>query len=163
MKITIIYGSKYGATKNLANRFGDILSAEVYDANETIDINDSDIIIFGSSVYAGGLNKSLKVWINSHQEQLYSKRIFLFLCCLQTEEGNKVIRENLGEDFFSKLSYIECLGGVIDYSKMNFIEKRIINMINKKAQMFEYDKQTKIYNMVQEKRIQNFLQKVSQG
>lgn len=161
MKITIIYGSKYGTTKNLAKHFGEVLSAEVYEANESVDIHDSDIIILGSSVYAGTLNKSLKVWINSHQQQLQDKRVFLFLCCLQTDEGKKVIQDNLGEEFISKFSYMECLGGVIDYSKMNFIEKKIINMINKKAHMFSYDKKTKVYNMLQEKRIQGFIQRVS--
>lgn len=68
MKITIVYGSKYGSTENLANYFGEILSAEVYRANESIDIHDSDIIILGSSVYAGTLNKSLKLWVSTHQK-----------------------------------------------------------------------------------------------
>lgn len=161
MKITIIYGSKYGATENLANYFGEILSAEVYRANESIDIYDSDIIILGSSVYAGTLNKSLKLWVSTHQKELLDKQVFIFLCGLQIEEGNKVIQENLGKEFFSTLCYMDCLGGVIDYSKMNFIEKKIINMINKQAHMFSYDKKTKVYNMLQEKRIQDFIQKVS--
>ncbi|MFQ8706700.1 MAG: flavodoxin domain-containing protein [Thomasclavelia sp.] len=160
MKITIVYGSKYGSTENLANYFGEILSAEVYRANESIDIHDSDIIILGSSVYAGTLNKSLKLWVSTHQKELLDKQVFIFLCGLQIEEGNKVIQNNLGKEFFSTLCYVDCLGGVIDYSKMNFIEKKIINMINKKVHMFAYDKQIGVYNMLQENRIQSFIQKI---
>lgn len=160
MKITIIYGSKYGTTKNLARYFGESLSAEVYEVNESIDIHDSDIIVLGSPVYAGTVNKSLKLWVSTHQKELLDKQVFIFLCGLQTDKGNKVIQENLGKEFFSTLCYVECLGGVIDYSKMNFIEKKIINMINKKAHMFVYDKQIEVYNMLQEKRILNFIQKI---
>ena len=160
MKITIVYGSKYGSTENLANYFGEILSAEVYRANESIDIHDSDIIILGSSVYAGTLNKSLKLWVSTHQKELLDKQVFIFLCGLQIEEGNKVIQNNLGKEFFSTLCYVDCLGGVIDYSKMNFIEKKIINMINKKVHMLAYDKQIGVYNMLQENRIQSFIQKI---
>lgn len=106
------------------------------------------------------MNKSLKLWVSTHQKELLDKQVFIFLCGLQIEEGNKVIQNNLGKEFFSTLCYVDCLGGVIDYSKMNFIEKKIINMINKKVHMFAYDKQIGVYNMLQENRIQSFIQKI---
>lgn len=161
MKTIIIYASKYGATKQLAERIAEatqIKCIDIKDFHESIE--DYDKLVFGSSVYAGMLRKEIKEFIKKHEELLCTKRVYMFMSGLNKEDSKKVLSENIGETFYESLSYVDTLGGVLDLPNLNFFEKNIIKMINKKAHFFPQGEHKKKIDLLDEQRILTFIQEV---
>lgn len=163
MRMILLYASKYGAAKELASKIANATQAEVMDIKGFHgSIEDYGDIIFGSSVYAGMMRKEVKKFIKEHEEQLKSKRVFVYLSALNKNDSRKVITENINEAFYEHLSYVDTLGGILDLSNMNMLEKGIIKMMNKKAHFYAKETKNKRIDLLDEQRIQKFIQMVKQ-
>ena len=72
MKVLIVYESKYGNTKKVAETMGEVIkeagnevSVEKVDAVELESIKDYDALVVGSPTYASSQAKSIKKFISS--------------------------------------------------------------------------------------------------
>lgn len=158
MNAIILYASKYGSTKTLAERMGKEMGCDVCDIKSYKGAIDAyDMVVFGANVYAGMLAKECKAFIKENQNVLVDKKTAMFLCGLQKDTQEKVIRENLGEDFYKQLISADTLGGTLDFQKMNFMERQIIKAINKKTPMFELSKKNELVILLDEDRIKSFV------
>ena len=116
MRTLIIYAGKKGATKKCAERIkqgvrGEVKFVECKEAlNEPIERYDN--IVMGSAVYVGTLDKDLKSFCSMHQEDLSSKRTFLFLGCMNDKLINDYVKNNIPEKVASHLKDITCCGGL---------------------------------------------------
>lgn len=163
MKEILLYASKYGAAKELAKRIEKGTQTKAVDIKEYHgSIEDYDKIIIGSSVYAGMMRKEIKTFIKEHEEQLKNKRVYVYLSALNKNDSKKVITENINEAFYEHLSYVDTLGGILDLSNMNMLEKGIIKMVNKKAHFYAKETKNKRIDLLDEQRIQKFIQMVKQ-
>jgi len=83
MNTLILYESIYGSTKEyahwLAKRFDPVM---VSTSAESPPLDDFDAIIFGYPVYMDIVMPQVKEYIQQHQSQLQTKRIGLFVVCL---------------------------------------------------------------------------------
>lgn len=164
MKTIIIYASKHGATKFLAEKIGQEMQVEttsIQDFHQ--DLISFDKIIIGSCVYAGMMNKQIKVFCSEHKEILMNKKTFVFLSGMTSDDETilKVLNENLKDDFVNGISGYAGLGGMIDMQQLNFMERKIIQMVNKQAHLIENLDRNGTYNMIQEEAVQEFIHQCS--
>jgi len=85
-KIALIYGSRYGATKETAKWIAqgvgssvDVLNIENIDFEETLKKYDTFII--GSGIWIDGAHKRLMELLSTHTEEMQTKIIASFIVC----------------------------------------------------------------------------------
>jgi menaquinone-dependent protoporphyrinogen oxidase len=82
-KVLVVYGSRHGGTRGIAERIGDVLRTEgleavVASANEAADVQSADAVVIGSGVYMGSwLNEPLD-FMRRHQDALVARPTWLF-------------------------------------------------------------------------------------
>lgn len=85
MKALVIYGTRGGATKEIADAIGDELGRHGYavivrNAKETkgIDVNEYDLIVVGSSVFMTMWKRQAKAFLKRNEKVLAGKNVALF-------------------------------------------------------------------------------------
>ena len=139
MKIAIIYASKYGTTEKVAAAIADKLKemneVELFSLkkNPQPDISVFEMVIIGSSIYAGQASKKVKNFCKENESLLLQKRIGLFVCGMHPdkEEQEKELKNAFPEVLLKKSSATKFLGGAYLFEQMNFLERMIIKKVAK--------------------------------
>jgi menaquinone-dependent protoporphyrinogen oxidase len=135
MKTVIIYATKHGTTKKVADTIAKKLIGEVAVINATdaksVDIETADRVILGGSFYIGSLQKPLKNFINANLDSLMKKRIALFFCASAPDEKDfeKELIASMPAGLLDVALFKGNIGHEFDFKKMNFIEKFMIGKI----------------------------------
>ena len=142
MKVTIVYSTKYGFTEKcaglLAERVRGLVSLYNLSKNETPDLTQTDILVLGSSVYAGHIKKEMLMFINKNKEEIIQKRLMLFTCNMhQGEEEVKQRGQAYPEEITARAESLVSFGGCFDFSKLNFMERAIIKKVAKVSEDVE--------------------------
>ena len=136
MKTLIIYTTSHGSTGKAVNELSQKLSGEVI----AIDIkhqhppriDEYERIIIGGSIHAGQIQKRIRDFCTSNLNELRSKEIGLFICCMYEP---KIAREEIQNAFSEELHQMAkteaIFGGEFNFGKMNFIEKLLVRKIAK--------------------------------
>lgn len=136
--VLIAYASKYGATIKIAECIGQALQAEgivvdVQPADKVIDLTPYAGVVLGSAVYAGQWCKEAAQFLESHEQTLSQRPLWLFSSG-PTGAGDPVTLMK-GWRFPEALQPIAdrlqphdiaLFGGALDMQKLNFLEKLII-------------------------------------
>ncbi|RPK80131.1 flavodoxin domain-containing protein [Streptomyces sp. ADI98-10] len=82
-RVLIAYGSKHGATQEIAEEIGEALrsdgiDAEVMSADRVDDVSDYDAVILGGAVYAGRWHVDARRCARRHAGQLRQRPVWLF-------------------------------------------------------------------------------------
>ncbi|HEV8280654.1 MAG TPA: flavodoxin domain-containing protein [Candidatus Limnocylindrales bacterium] len=82
-KVLVVYGSRHGGTRGIAERIGEVLrheglDAEVAPADHVRDVHDADAFVVGSAVYMGSWLKQPIDFIERHQTTLAAHPLWLF-------------------------------------------------------------------------------------
>jgi menaquinone-dependent protoporphyrinogen oxidase len=82
-KVLIAYASKYGATKDIAERIARVLehdgiAVEVKEADTVSSLESYDAVIMGSSVYFSNWLPEANELLESFQDELAAKPVWLF-------------------------------------------------------------------------------------
>ena len=134
MKTLIIYSTKYGATKKIAEDIAkDIEGATLLDiqSDASPSIAGFDCVVIGSSLMAGMIGGNLKTFVKEHAEELKSKRLGLFLSGLSKESEDEFFRGNFSPDILEMAQAKAFLGGIYDPAKCGFVARRIIKTVAK--------------------------------
>lgn len=142
--ILVTYASKYGATKEIAEKIGEGLrqeglQAEVLPVDRIRDLTPYKAVILGSAVYIGKWNKEAVVFLQTHAETLVDRPVWLFSSG-PTGEGDPVeLLEGwrLPADLQPVVDRIHprniaVFHGYINPDKINFIEKWAVKSVVKK-------------------------------
>lgn len=83
MNILVTYASKYGATKEIAEKIGVVLNqsglqADVRPVKDVRDLNSYPAIILGSAVYVGKWLKEAEAFLKANEQTLSSRQVWLF-------------------------------------------------------------------------------------
>lgn len=85
MKALIVYGTRGGSTKQIADEIGKVLGGQGYavtvrDAKESrgVDVSDYDLIVAGSSVWAFKWTRQTIAFLKRNQKLLAGKMVALF-------------------------------------------------------------------------------------
>ena len=86
-KVLVVYGTKTGCTKGIAEKIGETLSAsgasvDITPAGEKPNPATYDAVIVGSGVRASNWHGAVKSWVASNADTLKSKPVAFFTACL---------------------------------------------------------------------------------
>ncbi len=138
MNVLVAYATKYGATKEIAERIGRVLreagiQVDVLPANRVGDLTPYQAVVLGSAVYAGQWRKEAAAFLTSQEKGLAERPVWLFSSG-PTGEGDPV-ELTKGWRFPQALQPIAeriqprdiaLFHGVLDLSRMNLFERLII-------------------------------------
>ena len=139
MKIAIIYSSKHGTTEKVVCSIADKLKGtnevELFSLkkNANPDICGFEMVILGSSIYAGQVSKKMKAFYKENESVLLQKKIGLFVCGMHPdkEQREKELKDAYPEVLQKKAEATGFMGGEFLFERMNFIEHLIIKKIAK--------------------------------
>lgn len=135
MKTGIFYATSRGTTEKAANMLKNELEGKVTLINikkeKSIRLADYDSVILGSSIHAGMLQGKMKKFIEGHQQELISKKLGLFLCCMHDgEKATEQFEMGYPEPLRNHAVASGIFGGEFDFSKMNFFQKAIVKKVS---------------------------------
>lgn len=143
-KILVAYASKYGATKEIAEKIGEVLRQEglpaaVLPVDGIRDLTPYKAIILGSAVYIGNWQKEAVKFIKDNEKIMADRPVWLFSSG-PTGEGDPVALvegRRLPDEVQSVADRIHphditVFHGYINPDKLNFIEKWSIKSLVKK-------------------------------
>ncbi|MCK9152253.1 flavodoxin domain-containing protein [Methanobacterium alcaliphilum] len=88
MKALVVYGTRYGAAREIAQEISKVISEEgvetdLQDAKglKKIDISSYDLIVVGSGIKIGKWTKNSLNFLKEHKEELATKNVALFVTC----------------------------------------------------------------------------------
>jgi menaquinone-dependent protoporphyrinogen oxidase len=142
--ILVTYASKYGATKEIAEKIGEVLrqaglQVDVFPVDGIRDVNQYGAVILGSAIYVGKWHKEAVKFLQSHEKSLTDRPVWLFSSG-PTGEGDAVALVE-GWRMPAELQPvadrihpqdIAVFHGHINPDKINFIEKWAIKSLVKK-------------------------------
>ena len=134
MKTLILYASKHGGTRDIANRLTALFSdAHAHDlkAPGVPSLADYDLVIIGSSLYAGAIRKEARVYMESNVYSLRNKKLGLFLCGLDLEDSEQYFKENFPAALLETAAATAFLPGVYDPGKATFLDKLMLKIAKK--------------------------------
>ena len=133
-KIAVIYKSRYGSTKRYAEWIARDVHGDLFESSK-IKIKDLvkyDVIVFGGSLHAVGIN-GVKL-ITNNFGQFKDKEIIVFAtgCSPVKEEAiTAVVESNFNIDIKESIKFFY-LRGAFNYSKLNFIDKMMMAALKRK-------------------------------
>jgi len=139
MKITVIYASKHGTTEKVAYSIAEKLKetneVEMFSLNKNAnpDISGFEMVILGSSIYAGQASKKMKTFCRVNESVLLQKKTGLFVCGMHHDkaERGKELKEAYTEALQNNAVAAGFMGGEFLFEKMNFFERLIIKKVSK--------------------------------
>jgi menaquinone-dependent protoporphyrinogen oxidase len=154
MKVLILYGSKYGATRTIAEKIAaGFKGATVTDLkNANPGLSNYDYIIIGSSLYAGTARKEVKDFVRQHSGILKQKQVVLFLSGLSPEsvDNLKIFEANFTPELVSAATATFFLGGIFDPAKVGKMDKLIFKAVTKQSEYLDTIKTDEIKRLVKE-------------
>ena len=136
MKTLILYSTKYGCTKSLAeslaNHIGEAKLCNLK-TDKSPSLAEFDCIIIGSPLYVGMVRKEVKTYAEEHIDELKLKRIGLYLSGLNEENSGECFNLNFPKEIMNIAHAKAFLGGVFDRSKASLFEKLIMKAVMKSS------------------------------
>jgi menaquinone-dependent protoporphyrinogen oxidase len=138
IKVLVAYGSKHGATREIAERIGAALQKEGFDADilsadEVGDPSVYDAFVIGSASYFGNWRKEAAALLGGNEYLLSRRPVWLFSSGptgegdpLEFTKGRRLPRslEPIAESI--KPRDIALFSGQVDPEKLGFVEKRAV-------------------------------------
>lgn len=136
MRKIIIYRGKHGAVKSVADMVKESSNnIDTHDIlNGEIDITKYQTVIIGTNVTASKISKELKIFCN--ESILLDKSIIIFISGINNDIS-EVVKQNFSEELIKKTKHIIFVGGKLNFPDMNFMERSIIKMVNKKEKIID--------------------------
>ncbi|MCL2588162.1 MAG: flavodoxin domain-containing protein [Oscillospiraceae bacterium] len=133
MKTIVLYATKYGATREIAERIAaQIDGAIIHDLKSTSPpLTEFDCVLLGSALYAGSIRKEAKAFLAAHASELQGKKVGLFLSGLSAGEAEKAFNSNFPAELLQTARAKELLGGIYDPKQAGAAERFIMKVITK--------------------------------
>ncbi|QLH75270.1 MAG: flavodoxin domain-containing protein [Methanomassiliicoccales archaeon] len=140
MRTLVAYGTKYGSTKEIAEKVAKVLrstgnEADLYDVKDgnKPDLTRYDMVVIGSAIMMGRWTKPAERFVATNEKELGSKKVAVFVCC--GDAGNpdlisKAQKEYLDE-FLARYPSIRpvstgLFAGVINFPKYGLLVRTIM-------------------------------------
>ena len=144
MKTAIIYESKKGFTKKVANLIHENLSDSVISNTSTFDKSiEYEHYVLLSPLYYGQLNKKIKEFIELNLGVLLRNKVTIIFSGMNVKEFDNIFEMNLSKDLLAHAEIIHA-GGAYNFKKLNFLEKFIVKKVAGVKESFEEFKEDSI-------------------
>lgn len=134
MKTLVVYATKYGATKVIAEELCKNLKGETDIRNikdKIPNIKNYDAVIVGGSIYMGKIQKGITSFLRRNKRALMDKKLGLFIGCYTPPDTEGYINGFFDNELLNHASASAILGGIMQYDKMNFIYRKIFMSLKK--------------------------------
>ncbi|MBS4012496.1 MAG: hypothetical protein KGZ97_01880 [Bacteroidetes bacterium] len=127
MKIAVIYTSKYGSTKRVAEKIADNCdNAFAFSTLSDIqNIESFDKIIIGIPIYAGSTTRDMRNFLKKNWDAIKPRLFGVFVLCWDEKNYIEFINKILPEKPDDKV-ILECFGGEIDPELLMEFERKVI-------------------------------------
>lgn len=154
MRVLIAYAGKTGTTRKcaamLAKKFPVAFTMDL-DVDKELINTDYDLIIIGSNVRMGALNRNVKTFISNNRELLLERKFALFACCAFVENVNQYFQNNVPKNILEHAIVYDTFGGEINLKELNGLEKTIVKtVLSRENRVIEIDEEKieKFYNLI---------------
>ena len=136
-KALVMYFSKYGTTKKYAEWIAEEIKGDILDIKDVGQgkLNDYDIIVLGSGLYAGKI-KGINLLVKNYNK-IKDKKLVIFTCGLADYTNMKNVnnikmrlKKNIPNDIFENIKIYYLQGG-INYKNLNIKHKIMMGMLRK--------------------------------
>ncbi|WP_156156020.1 flavodoxin domain-containing protein [Demequina maris] len=136
MKVLVAVGSKYGATREVAER----IAEEIRDHGFEVDLQDAcdvqgihyyEAVVLGSAVYGGLWRRDASGLVREHRDELRDKDVWMFSVGMETvvQPGQPLDEaDGFAEDI--QAHDHARFPGALDWDKLNVGEKALIRVLN---------------------------------
>jgi menaquinone-dependent protoporphyrinogen IX oxidase len=142
LKVLIVYGTTFGATKGTSEEIANTLREQNFDVRlvnaqeEKIkDVSDYGLIIVGSSLANCRWNKGAEDFLKKFHKEFENKKLALFVSSvapIAEREGNteevdkerKIALEDKVSKYNLKPEAMRLFGGILNYNKMGFLARK---------------------------------------
>lgn len=132
MKGIVLYRSKYGATKKYAEWIAEETGYDIKDITKTSkkDIENYDVLILGSGVYAMGI--SCLSFLRKNPDLIKNKKIYVFCdgASPYSEEAFEAVKSHNMKDDLKDIPMYYFRGGW-DMDSMSFMDRSLCKMLQK--------------------------------
>jgi len=148
MRALVAYGSKYGSTKEIAERVAKNLtqsgmSVDLRDVKEdaAAKMSDYDLAVVGTGIYAGKWMKPVQKFLANSSSQSGKCKVAVFVCCM--DAGDPKLKDDAAKrylaDVLREMPQLKPIStglfaGVIDFNKYGFVVKGIMKSIVSKRE-----------------------------
>lgn len=150
MNALIVYGSQYGTTKRYAEQFSEMINLPVISYEDIKELTEYDLIVHFGGLYAGGV-KGLKQIIKVLDENTQLIIVTVGLADVYDKENTdnirKSIRKQVPERILSNTNMFHLRGG-IDYDKLNFKHRTMIETYGTKVDFVDYQSLNQIMEAI---------------
>jgi len=134
MKTLILYATKHGAARDIAERIAKKISgATLHDLKKggAPALSEFDCVIVGSSIYVGTIRKEAKSFLSQNADDLKSKKLGLFLCGMEPKQEQECFKSNFSQDILQAAKATVFPGGIYDPKKVGVAERFIMKVVAK--------------------------------
>ena len=149
-EVLIIYATREGQTEKVAKQLSkhlrksvnvQLIDAQNPIATDNLDLSLFDLLVFGASMHAGGLETELVDFIKKNVEQIKRKPTSFFLVLLSAATKDPTLRADwladarrkMDQQLPVKFAEVEMIAGALKYSKYPLPLKWMMKHIAKKA------------------------------
>lgn len=134
LKTLIIYESRYGVTKEIAETLALILGPAKYCTTSEFreEYKTFDLIVLGGSVYYENINEKLIKFIEENKNWLNNKKTALFCSCMAGDNGIKYLKP-LEKILNGSILMSSVFGGKITVSNLNNEDLKSMEAYSKKT------------------------------
>ena len=151
MKTIIAYASKYGTTTQVAQKLASGIENSLLldlSCDKKVKLEDIDFLVIGTPIYAGSIHKAVKRFLNNNVTALAEKNFAFFICGLDTAYSDDLLNRNFTKEIVQAAITITHVGGLFDPNKATFLEKMIMKLISKSAQLYSTLDEEKIADLI---------------
>ncbi len=130
MSVALLYYTKHGATRTIAERVAATVDATVTEVARGASFPEAKTVAIGVPIYAGTAPRPAVSWLEQMREKLLSCSVYLFVVCLS--EGAKA-EQQLADGVpawlvaHSKETFF--VGGQVKISTLGFFERLIMKKV----------------------------------
>ena len=136
MATLILYMTTHGctekATRMLMNCLNDDINIVNLDGFPDPNLSLFDRVIIGGSIHVGEIQKGLRKYCERNLDDLLTKKVGLFICCLYNGDiARKQFEDAWPLQLLNHATAKGLFGGEITFGKMNDMEKMIVEKVAK--------------------------------
>jgi menaquinone-dependent protoporphyrinogen oxidase len=136
VEILIVYKSRHGTTQKVVNQLSQLINGHITLLNlgqkhPKPILSQYDMVLVGGSIHASIIQTDIRLFCKKHFNDLLSKPLGLFLCCMDAEKAQEQFDAAFYEEHRQAAIVVGILGGEFIFEKMNWFEQLVVRKIQK--------------------------------
>jgi menaquinone-dependent protoporphyrinogen oxidase len=134
VSILIAYRTRYGTTERYARLLAERLPGESRLADlrrvRRLPLADHELILLGSPIYGGSVLPGLGSFCELHRDELLSRPVGLFICCLYEGERAQAQLDSAFPGWLSLHAFGRwALGGEVRLDRLNLLDRFLVRRL----------------------------------